>query len=420
MLFLNLASYLILLVGWPYFVYRIIRGKETCKSLKQKFGIYTIPKPPPGAIWVHAVSVGETNTAVPLVDRLLAENTETKIIFSVSTMTGMEVARKKLTEKVILFFYPYDFPFAVKSALAFFKPSKFIFMETEIWPNFLKNCKQAYIPTMLINGRISDNSYNKYLKAKSILSPAISGIDKLLMQSEIDAKRIASLGAKKEAIEIAGSIKFDIPLPEVSTANRNEIRKKFELPESACVIIFASTHFGEDELFIKTFISLKKKFPGLFTIIAPRHPERGREIAMLCTKFDLLPAQRSKSESPDKVLVLDTVGELGTLYGGADLAVMGGSFIPHGGQNPLEPASWELPVLFGPYMHNFRDISSTLITADGALQLADSSELETAIATILSDENVRKKMGESGRKAILQNQGSLGKTVDEIAKLNAR
>jgi len=412
LIFYNIISFALLVVGWPWFVYRIYTGKETFTALMQKFGSYNIKRPLEGGIWIHAVSVGETVTAIPLIEFLLAENPEQNIIFSASTATGMEIARKRLEGKTSFIFFPYDFAFSAQAALSFVRPSVFIFMETEMWPNFLHNCRRLGIRTILVNGRISDGSFRKYMMFRRLAGPMVRNIDLLLMQSQEDAHKIIELGAEKETVKITGNLKFDRPLPD--RMEKENIRNGFNIPLNAPAVIFASTHPGEDELFLAIFLKLKKDFPHLFAVLAPRHPERRDHISRLCKKVGLDFALRSKGGEAGELLVLDTIGELGTLYGGMDIAVMGGSFIPHGGQNPLEPAAWKLPVLFGPYMQNFGRISNILAKKGGGISVRDSKELAERLKGLLKNRSARESAGMAAFEVILENQGALKRTYGEI------
>ena len=421
-LFYNLLLLILLPFILPYFIYRVAIGKESANSLREKMGFIKSPPPSGGGIWVHAVSVGETNVSIPLIDTLLREYKDKTITFSASTSTGMGLALSKLKRQVDenpgrlnIIHFPYDFPFAVKASLRHIDPSTFIFFETEIWPNFLHQCRNRGVATVLVNGRISDRSMTRYMKARIFIAPYISSITLLLMQSQKDLEKIVKLGARPETVKVCGNMKFDQSLQKVHS--RDEIRREFQIPLDVPVIIYSSTHSGEDRPLLEAFLRLREKINALFAIIAPRHPNRADEISDICKTVGIYPARRSNREKPDTLLLLDTIGELGNLYGATDIAVIGGSFIPHGGQNPLEASSWKIPVLFGPHMDNFRTITPQLIDAGAAFETADIKELETEIERLLKDEPERRRAGLAGFETILNNRGALKNSFIEISRL---
>ena len=418
---------LILVIFTPailfYLVYRLITGKESAESLRQKIGRYDFPPPKKGGIWIHAVSVGETNGAALLVDELLKQNKDLAVTFTTSTKGGMETALKRLGGKATIAYFPFDFPHAVKSAISFFSPRLIVLMETEIWPNLIYQAGKSGTGTAVINGRLSDNSFRKYSLFRPVISPFFGSIDLLLMQSEKDAERAAALGADKTKTVVAGNIKFDSRLPD-ENAKKNEIRSRFGIPESSVVVILASSHPGEEELFLDSIKKLVSRRDAanrdkLYPIIAPRHVHRADAIRRLCTErgFEFPRLRSQNSGNAGSLLILDTLGELAELYGAADVAVIGGSFVPHGGQNPLEASAWKLPVLFGPHMNNFPEISQKLLEAGGATQVTDGDSLTRAVSRLLDSEQERKKTGAAGYDTILHNRGALHITVEAVEKL---
>lgn len=410
----NLALLLAMPIIIPFLLWRLATGKETVESLRQKFGAYLFENPPTGGIWIHAVSVGETNAAVPLVE-LLAQRQKRPIIFSVSTQTGMKVAQTHLAGKAFCVYFPFDFPFVVARALVFFAPAAVVFMETEIWPNFMRHARRQGVKTVLINGRISDRSFDNYHRMKRFLGPVLRDFDLLLMQSSADAGRVTALGADPGGVRVGGNIKFDRSLPNLS--EKQTIAADFDLPKNIPAVIFASTHPGEDALFCRVTKELIAEGLSLFPIVVPRHIERSQKIAALCREAGFEPWLRTEMKTGGSLLILDTIGELAQLYGGAAIAVMGGSFIPHGGQNPLEPAGWEVPVIFGPHMENFREISSLFLNAGAAASADDADELKNALRRWLQDPADARKAGARGRELLIQNSGALQKTVAAIDRL---
>ncbi len=401
----------------PYTLWRFFTGKETTESLVQKFGFYRMPKPEKGGIWIHAVSVGEVNAAMPLVDSLMSREQEQPIIFSASTQTGMALAKNRLEGRATVTYFPFDFPSAVKRGYAHFSPAAVVLMETEIWPNFIRHSGNVGSRAILINGRISDRSFGRYRKIKSVIAPALLAFDVLLMQSENDARKIIELGANGANVRVTGNIKFDRPLPQPE--DKAHVMERFGLPPETTVIIFASTHPGEDDMFLQTIKELSTRHPKLFPIIVPRHVERSPKLGQLCQKYGFNPVMRSGGGGHGKnpLLLVDTIGELAQLYGAADMAIIGGSFIPHGGQNPLEASSWEVPVIFGPHMENFRDISQRLTEAGAAVSANNIHDLKKTIEGWIADPEAKELAGRAGRQAVMDNRGALEKTVRSIAEL---
>lgn len=414
----NLLLKLLTPVMFFYVAWRLLTGKDSLKSLRQKLGRYDFPPPKKGGIWIHGVSVGETNAAALLVDELLKQNKDLPVTFSTSTKGGMETSMKKLTGKATITYFPFDFHRAVKSALSFFSPRLIVLMETEIWPNLIYHAGKSGIGTAVVNGRLSDNSYRKYSMVRPIIAPFFGSIDLLLMQSKKDAERIVSLGADKNKTFVAGNIKFDGKLPD-ENAEKSKIRHRFSIPENAAVVVLASSHAGEDELFLESMNKLSESRDRLYPVIAPRHVQRADAITELCADRGFKPPRLRSENSgdPGSILILDTLGELAELYGAADVAVIGGSFIPRGGQNPLEASAWKLPVLFGPHMNNFREISQKLVEAGGAIAVTDGDSLTDGLSRLLDSEEMRRKTGAAGYDTILQNRGALHKTVVAIEKL---
>jgi 3-deoxy-D-manno-octulosonic-acid transferase len=417
-LFYNLALFLLLPIFIPYVLWRLVMGKETAESLLAKLGLHGKEKPPKGGIWIHAVSVGEVNTALPLAELLISRGRT--VIFSVSTQTGMSVAKSRLGGRAFVTWFPFDFPFAVDSAVARFSPSVVVLLETEIWPNFIMGSASAGVKCVVANGRISDGSFGNYKKFRWLLAPVLGKVSLFLMQTEQDAERISSLGADKNRVRVIGNIKFDRPLP--TPEGKETAMERFKLPPRARVVVFASTHPREEDAFLDTMENLSRRGGGLFVVIAPRHVERTSDVISICEEHHLIPNTRSSGQKCENgsVLVLDTIGELARLYEAADIAVMGGSFIRHGGQNPLEASVWGKPVVFGPHMENFRDISQKLLEGGGAKRAENQDALEEILYEWLRNPEQAKEAGEKGRQIVMNNRGALEKTVKYLDELLER
>ncbi|MBA3061276.1 MAG: 3-deoxy-D-manno-octulosonic acid transferase, partial [Nitrospirae bacterium] len=334
--------------------------EEKCGFFNYSPGISKSPHPPfskgglGGIIWVHAVSVGEVIASLPLLQRLKDRYPSVSLVLSTITDTGQRVALGKVPDRTKVIYLPFDLSFILERTLKNIQPNLFITIETELWPNLLMMLKKRKIPAVVMNGRISDDSFKGYKRIKFFMRSIIDCVDLFCMQDAVYAERIKELGAAEDKIRVLGSFKFDT----APSLNIPEWTKLISHP----VIIAGSTHRGEEDLIVSSYIELKKDFPDLTLIIAPRHPERFKEVEELVKKKGLEYIKRSEiegRETRDKgqrkglIVILDAVGELASVYGVSDVAVIGGSFIEHGGQNLLEPAFWAKPIICGPHMENF-------------------------------------------------------------------
>lgn len=400
---------LLLLIIFPVFVIYVVIAsifvKKWRKGLFKKFGFYNTSCLDRSIIF-HCVSVGETLSVVPLIKRFVVEHKNT--VFTVTTKTGFEVATKNLINLVReISFFPYDFFFSISRFFRCFKPQSIIVVETEIWPNLIFFAREIRVPVVFINGRISDRSFPKYLRFKFFFKRFLD-YPFFLMQTEEDKERILALGAKPSQVFVTGNIKYDME-KEVKIIKKTE----FGIREEDVVLIAGSTHEGEEAIIIDSFIILKKQFANLKLIIAPRHPERFETVFSLLKQKGVDFGRRSNKEDIRDVYVLDTLGELFSFYGLADIAFVGGSLVNIGGHNIIEPASYGIPVIFGPYMQNFREISEQFLSVHAAVTV-NSQNMTQTLAELVSDKEKRKSIGNQAKLITERNKGSLEKTLKLI------
>jgi 3-deoxy-D-manno-octulosonic-acid transferase len=404
----------------PLFLVRKVWGAGYPVALRERLGFVRVPPPPlPKArFWVHAVSVGEVMAAVPLVQALRLRWPAADVVVSTVTATGDQVARARLPEAAATFTFPLDFPGAARRAVRRVDPAAFIALETEIWPNLLRALRRAGVPAVLVNGRISDRSYRRYRLVRGLFRRVLEDVALFCMQSEEDARRIISLGARPERVLVTGNLKMETPLSHAGTA---EIWRRLLHLGQAPVVVAGSTHRGEEAVVLDAYRAVRRDADGLRLVLAPRHPERLDEVEGLVRSRDLGVVRRSRvspGDTPDVILV-DTMGELASLYAVADVIYVGGSLVPIGGHNVVEPALHAKPVIFGPHMTNFREAASLLLRADAAIQVGSGSELTAVLARLLADAPARQALGQAAWSAVRTHQGACVRTVAAIERMLA-
>ncbi len=367
-------------------------------------------------IWIHALSVGEVTSSLPLLSALRKEIPNLELVFSTTTRSGEGVAAKLLTGKVDRFVpFPFDFLPIVKYFIYAVQPDLFILVETDFWPALLASLKKKKIPTLLVNGRISGKSFKSYQRYSFFFKPLFASFHTLSMQTERDKDNLIKLGIDHNQIETLGNLKYDTAL--YSSATRNQ-PISFGLPEYKQLFIAGSTHDGEEEIILHSFKELKQDFPNSYLIIAPRDINRGRDIQNLATALGLQANCRSQINAGGRdILILDTIGELNKVYSHANIAFVGGSFVAKGGHNPIEPAIFSVPVLFGPHMEDFSEISEELIEAGGAIKVADGTELINMLHLLLTNRVLLEQKGKAARDFILSQQGVIRYHIDLIKKM---
>lgn len=401
----------------PIFVVRRLARERDATGLFQRFG-YRLPKLPAGPrCWIHAVSVGEVMAAIPLITALRHRWPDLHPVVSTVTPTGARVVRERLGASVIHLYFPLDFPGAARRALAAVAPAFFVALETELWPNFLRALRARGVPAMIANGRISDRSFRRYRLVRPFMLRLLEGIVVFGMQSVEDARRIIALGASPERVVVTGNLKTEASSGD---AGADALwRRLLGLTGEELVWIAGSTHRGEEEVLLEAFDSLKRRYPSLVLVLAPRHPERVAEVERVIRARGLASVRRSalpRDRAQSAIIVLDTVGELAQLYQLAEVVFVGGSLVPAGGHNMLEPALKRKPVVFGPHTTNFRDGTELLVAARGALVVRERRELEQALDRLLADSTLRQSMGDAAFEAVSGRQGAVRETLELIER----
>ena len=376
-----------------------------------------VPLLPTGCLWVHAVSVGETRAALPLIRALLKRDPDLSLLVTTTTLTGSRQVREALSEQVQHVYAPYDLPGAVARFLRQTRPRLAVIMETELWPNLLRQCAVAGIPTLIANARLSERSARGYRRMSPLTAAMLRDITLIAAQAEADAERFRALGAPN--VQVTGNLKYDLALPDDLTEQGRRLRREL-LGESRPVWIAASTHAGEDEQVLDAFARLRARWPELLLLLVPRHPERFDGVAALCQQrsFGVVRRSEQRACTPETAIFLgDSMGELLRFYAAADLAFVGGSLVPTGGHNVLEPALLGLPVLFGPHMFNFTEAGERLLEASAAWRVADAAELAAQVDRLLADPAWRQDAGQRGRAAVERHRGALAALLDWIETL---
>lgn len=421
-LVLSLASLFLL----PYAFFKGMPYGESLKGLRQRLGLYSAPDlvllQGDKVFWVHAVSVGEVRASLPLIKALKQAYPQCRIVLSGMTFTGHQIAREAKGVDLAIFF-PFDLSFIVRRALKAINPDLIVIIETEIWPNFIRQAERRNIPLVLANGRISRKSFPRYLAVKKLMQPLLEKFSVIAMQDAACARRIKALGAPANLVQVTGNMKFDLPLaaPDIGDLKENELlntaqREKF-------VWVAGSIRSGEAEIMLQCHRSLLEKGIPSFMILAPRHPQRFSAVAELLKKEDvpfLLRSQLNDGEvnDPDaQVLLVDSVGELVRFYALANAIFVGGSLVPKGGHNILEPAQLGKPVLFGPHVFNFKEISRLILESGGGVKVQSGDELIGKLAFLSENEKKRIEMGEAGQSLIRDNAGATEKTLSSIQQI---
>jgi 3-deoxy-D-manno-octulosonic-acid transferase len=398
---LRLALPLIVLRLW----WRGRREPGYLEGIQERFGFYSGPRPEK-VVWVHAVSVGEARAAAPLVRALKEALPDHAVVMTGTTAAGRETIKQVYGESVIPIFLPYDYPESVQSFLERFRPTLGILMETEIWPNLLAACSANGVPVVLANARMSEKSARGYRRFHSLMAPAIRSLAAVCAQSEADAARLRELGAPR--VEVTGNLKFDVSLDAAQLAAGRAWKAKVARP----VVLLASTREGEEKLLLSE-VPMGDPF---LTLVVPRHPQRFDEVAQLAD------ARRSRNETPGSIYLGDTMGEMAFYYGAADVAVIGGSLLPLGGQNLIEALAAGVPVIVGPSMFNFAEATQLALEAGAAVQVADAQAALRIAVELLGDQGKREQMGRAGTRLCEAHRGATQKHLEVIkaAALTAR
>jgi len=386
---------------------RLNRGKEHPERLSERRGEATLQRPHGPLIWVHGASVGEMLAAVPLIERLRAQ--DFAVLVTSGTVTSAALAEQRLPDGTLHQFIPLDAPRFVRRFLDHWQPGIAVFVESDLWPNLILSCAERKIPMILINGRLSERSFSRWRLVPGVIAALLGRFDLCLAQSAADAERYAQLGAPH--VMMTGNLKIDVPPPPVDQA---ALKRFKEIIGTRPVVAAASTHPGEEAAVIAAHRRLRAKFPELLTVIVPRHPARGEGIAEIAKSAGLAVALRSRRAQPMPdigIYVADTLGELGLIYRIAPIVFMGGSLASHGGQNPIEAVRLGAAVLHGPHVWNFAEIYSTLDAGHGAECVDDEAALMARLGDWLADAAARQTVADAATETVGRLGGALKRTL---------
>jgi 3-deoxy-D-manno-octulosonic-acid transferase len=398
-------------------LWRGLRERRYRQGLGERFGLGTRTGST-GTLWLHAVSLGEMSAAAPLVRALRARYPESALVLTTATPTGRARARSLFGDEVDVRFLPYDMPGAVTRFLERIRPRLALIMETEIWPNLYVECERRGVPLVLASARLSAKSVVRYQRFGGLFRGIFSASSLIAAQTGVDAERFVAIGAQSARTRVVGNIKFDLELGAGVLDRGRELRST--MGGTRPTWIAGSTHAGEEEQVLAAHAELRRAEPNALLLLVPRHPGRFEAVADLLNAQDMRFVRRSGGEIPDAataVVLGDTVGELAALYASADVAFVGGSLVPIGGHNLLEPAALGVPVLTGPSHSNSKDIAQLLLAQGAALQVADARELAAALSRLLRDPAQRQRMGDIGRQVIESNRGSVARLLELIETL---
>jgi 3-deoxy-D-manno-octulosonic-acid transferase len=412
-----------LIVLIPHFLFQALAHGKYIAGLRQRLGSVPPVNGKP-VIWLHCVSVGETQAARPLAKRLKQQFPHHELVVSTITRTGQTLARDVFRNQAAsVFYFPFDWRWTVRRALKAVNPAVVLIMETELWPNFLRECKRRQIPVALVNGRISRQSYRRYKLIKFFLRRVLSSLSIAVMQSETDAQRLGALGMPNERLFNAGNLKFDAELGSELTNKTAELRRRFAFDSNVPLILAASTHAPEEEIILESMQRLRQKQP-VRLLLAPRHPERFNEVAALLQKSGLSWTRRTNPPEPSdteaSIVLLDTIGELPATYALAQIVFVGGSIVDKGGHNVLEPAAAGATVVTGAHTHNFHAIVDLMNEAGALVQLpaledaAAGEELAYVFEKLLASPAEREALGRRAKQLITANQGAADRTMQLI------
>lgn len=420
-----------IVIGLPFIIIIVLASPKRRKTFLPRVGLKPLPEsirqkrlpgPEQKPIWIHALSVGEVISAVPLVKRLKDRFRNKNIVFSVSTKTGFEIANKLLKEKVEgIFFFPYDIVFSIKHLAGEINPILVVIVETDIWPNFLLQMKKRNIPVILVNARMSNKSFAGYRQLLFFTKSLFLCFSKICAQTGEDAQRFRLLGISPERILVTGNLKFDQEFDPGPEEEIEELKHSLNLSPLPKILLAGSTHKGEEIILRDAFSQIVREFSDLILIVAPRDPKRARAVGRIFESagFSTVLMHELETRKPPKevnVIVVDTIGILMKLYALADIAFVGGSLVDGGGHNPLEPAAFSKPILFGPDMSDFAEIAHVLIESGGATRVQDATSLYEATAMLVKDKKKAVKMGKCAFDVFSANKGAVGRILDVIEK----
>ena len=425
----NTLFFIVIILGFPLIIPMVLISDKRRKTILQRLGIARLPKKiVPGKpdkserkhIWVHALSVGEVLSSVPLVKGLKECSNTRDIVFSASTKTGFDIAKQYLTDTVhSIFYFPYDLIFSVKHIVRRIDPAVVVIVETDIWPNFLFEMKKRQVPVILVNARLSKKSFIGYKRLGFFTKQVFLNFVHICAQSFADAGRFQELGAPFDRITTTGNVKFDVTYQIQGLQETDSLRQSMHIQNARKVFLAGSTHPGEESILLDAFSRIKNQVGDLLLIVAPRNPERAGSVVRIFESagYSVGLMKELKKISSGKrfdVIIIDTIGFLKKLYAIADIAFIGGSLVNCGGHNPLEPAAFSKPIIFGHDMRDFRDISKMLLEAGGAVRVKDAKDLYKALVTLMENDKKALEMGKNALGVLTANKGAVEKTIKVI------
>lgn len=411
------------LLSLPFYLLKMLRRGNFARGFWQRFGIYSAELRREvgdgGFVWIQAVSVGETRVALLLIERLRRRWPDLRVALSTTTSTGQAVARKQAPPGVLMIYFPLDFLPCMNRALALLRPRLVVVVETEVWPTLVLQSKRRGVPVAMVNGRMSEKSYRGYRWLGGLSRRVFGAFDLLCAQGPRDAERFRKLGTRDEALHTTGSLKFDeAQMPSPLGAQAKEFLRACGAGDDRPIWVCGSTHAGEEEIVFRVLRELRAKFPALFLVLAPRHPERTREVVAVAQQCGVSLTLRSEpARTGTDCLLLNTTGELKAFYEAATVIFVGKSLRGRGGQNIIEAAATGAPVLFGPAMQNFEAIADEFVRAGAGVQVADEAALRPALEELLAKPERRREIAERARQAIAQGSGAAERTVEAMAAL---
>jgi 3-deoxy-D-manno-octulosonic-acid transferase len=412
-----------LLLGTPYWLYEVLRHGKYRKGLVERFGVVSkrIRKPGQPSIWVHAVSVGEVLAVSQLVSDLRSWSPHRRIVVSTTTDTGQKLAAEHFGAENV-FYFPFDFAFSMRRYVAALRPDLVVVAETEFWPNFLRVIRKAGASVAVVNARISDRSLPGYRRWQKILRPVLRNVDLFLAQTAEDARRLVEIGAAADRVFVGGNLKYDVPSPPASPINI-QLRSAMSMSGAGPVLVCGSTVDGEEPLLLSAFQNVLVTYPAAVMLLAPRRPERFNGVADLLQQLKIKFCRRTQWESTGEalkggVLLIDSIGELSSLYALADVAFVGGSLTPRGGHNIIEPAQHGVPILVGPHTENFRDIIELFRSRD-AVRVVEPDDLNSTLVELLANEAERKSLGRRAAQTLESQRGATPFTLNKLGALLA-
>lgn len=431
--FYNLALLAALLAGSPWWVWRMATTQKYREGLRQRLGVVpprlrTAQREGKPVIWLHAVSVGEVLAITRLAQEITSAFPDYVLLVSTTTRTGQELARERFGADCV-FYCPLDLPWAVRAYLKALRPSLMILAETEFWPNLLNGCFRRQIPVAVVNARISDRSWPRYQMLQRLWRPILGRIRRVLAQTQLDAERLIALGCRSEIVSVSGNLKFDVRIHPEGSREPEATRLLKVLGQGLRYVVAGSTLEGEESALIEAWPKLLAADPNLAMVLAPRHPERFNSVGALLARSGMSWVSRSAWKGkqpaeiaplrPREIVLLDTIGELASVYSLAAVAFVGGSLVPAGGHNPLEPAQFAVPIVMGPHYVNFRAITDDLRAHD-ALRIATETELAPVLIELLGNTDEAQSMGHRARQVFEQQAGATARSIEALRAILER